>query len=1163
MADGLSSTLKHFNTLVKAISELRPPVDLKKLLDDLSETVKSVAPKLQDGSTSKEEVVSVSEILATANKRLGKIKVPLKKKRTPSDSDIDSLEKLRDDLRNKAFRYISATESGVSASSQIKTKTANDFWMKFFPKDVEVEWDRWMSEYLSFTGGKRLSASEEKIVKEVIGFAGGKFVAAGKLDEACKYFGFPFKKVKCCREMNCLCMKYVARKYCAKKNETCTDCEHNSDRHFLVERENESDSKSSARGSMHIKEKAGLITTGSSFSRLQKFILKGDIEAVRNELKDITDINERDKKNQTALHTAAGYAENPEIVRILLQNGASWDVFDGKGAAPVHLAARTGLLANVKVLVEADRENVNLRDKTDKEAKPLHYACEEDRLEIIAYLNRDVGADINETTEDGDSCLFTAAVYDNPKATDLAIELGADPTLRNEMDEAPLDVAAREGSVGTILAIARKAPDTVEAEDSFGDKPLSRCTNAESVGVFVKLGTDVNHRNKEGKTALHAFAADPTLEEVTRELLKYGADPDAADQDGCTPVHVASRRNNSSALTALSEAGADINATDKEGNTPLLVALDRKFENISEELVDKGAKVTGSNRSGLTALHYACRNGYGRLTQKLVAEGAVVEAKDGVGKTPLHYAVMKDIKIAKKLAESGANMYIRDAKGDTPLEMSYRNGQCLKRLTTEEIELLNFTMASKDDLATPPGKTFPANCFADGPGISEDGHVNTRYSFTVFSCDELEKLRSEGGDFVQITAKAPGQPDIVATVDKESDASGSLVCHDAGNGTYPVTYEFSFSGRHEFHIQVNGGVVSGSPYAVDLSGSETASAPFIREAQYSVNHYSSQEIEFASSEGVGEVDLAIVCDTTGSMEKEIVQAQALMQDLVDAVRNEDLCTDLRIAIIAYRDHPPEEETYVTKVWPLTGDIAAVKEAINSLSAGGGGDVPEAISDALHEVYCLNWDEVDRPHAVRLAVLIGDAPPHGLKNCTYKDAFPFPKGCPLGHNWLVIAEKCRSKYISVVTVQVRQSTWTEKSFASIAKSSGGQCTRIGENNSEIINLIKMQVHLHLDKHLTECKISDEIIRMPLFGSLDNRINKVVQEMAYKGITVRRQQTLNDTAVLKTHSLTAEDVTSAIATFKTFSRLTGTVRDRKLTDWLGKQLYALKKITEGTV
>ena len=49
-------------------------------------------------------------------------------------------------------------------------------------------------------------------------------------------------------------------------------------------------------------------------------------------------------------------------------------------------------------------------------------------------------ADINGTSEEGENCLFTGALYDSSKSVEKAIEMGADPTMRNEEDEAPMDV---------------------------------------------------------------------------------------------------------------------------------------------------------------------------------------------------------------------------------------------------------------------------------------------------------------------------------------------------------------------------------------------------------------------------------------------------------------------------------------------------------------------------------------------------------------------------------------------------------------------------------------------------------------------------------------------------------------------------------------------------
>ena len=106
---------------------------------------------------------------------------------------------------------------------------------------------------------------------------------------------------------------------------------------------------------------------------------------------------------------------------------------------------------------------------------------------------------------------------------------------------------------------------------------------------------------------------------------------------------------------------------------------------------------------------------------------------------------------------------------------------------------------------------------------------------------------------------------------------------------------------------------------------------------------------------------------------------------------------------------------------------------------------------------LNWDEAKRPHAARLAVLIGDAPPHGIEGAIYTDAFPkgrrtwvpakhhmcrkFFSGCPDGHDWSVLSETCRSKNIAVFTVACRTNVFTQRAFSAIAASSGGQCTKI--------------------------------------------------------------------------------------------------------------------------
>lgn len=76
----------------------------------------------------------------------------------------------------------------------------------------------------------------------ISGTAGGKLVAAAKINEACGAFGFPFRRVKCCRDMDCQCMEYRRKLFVTKRQPVdgdgatlCIDCGHKKDLHYVLE----------------------------------------------------------------------------------------------------------------------------------------------------------------------------------------------------------------------------------------------------------------------------------------------------------------------------------------------------------------------------------------------------------------------------------------------------------------------------------------------------------------------------------------------------------------------------------------------------------------------------------------------------------------------------------------------------------------------------------------------------------------------------------------------------------------------------------------------------------------------------------------------------------------------------------------------------------------
>jgi hypothetical protein len=179
---------------------------------------------------------------------------------------------------------------------------------------------------------------------------------------------------------------------------------------------------------------------------------------------------------------------------------------------------------------------------------------------------------------------------------------------------------------------------------------------------------------------------------------------------------------------------------------------------------------------------------------------------------------------------------------------------------------------------------------------------------------------------------------------------------------------------------------------------------------------------------LNQVDLAFVVDTTGSMGAFIGVARqhmiALLRSLADGAETRP---DLRVAVVEYRDHPPQDNSFVAQPHGFESDLARCQKIINRLSPDGGGDAPEAVYDGLEESCTkLKW----RPHSCRLAVLVGDAPPHGT-GC-HGDGFRH--GCPCGLTAEQVTALLEANGITLYALGL--TAMVRNSFAPLATWTGG-------------------------------------------------------------------------------------------------------------------------------
>ncbi|OCF56943.1 hypothetical protein L486_05799 [Kwoniella mangroviensis CBS 10435] len=165
-----------------------------------------------------------------------------------------------------------------------------------------------------------------------------------------------------------------------------------------------------------------------------------------------------------------------------------------------------------------------------------------------------------------------------------------------------------------------------------------------------------------------------------------------------------------------------------------------------------------------------------------------------------------------------------------------------------------------------------------------------------------------------------------------------------------------------------------------------------------ITNYDIKFVEGTGSSRGKCIDLAFILDCTGSMQKYINSVRDHITGICDMIRGEEGLNgpdDLQVAVVNYRDHPPQDSTYVYKFHPFTSDIPKVQDYLKGLTASGGGDGPEAVTAGMAATLTeLEW----RREAAKMVVLIADAPPHGIG----EGGDQIKGGDPDGHDPLLIA-----------------------------------------------------------------------------------------------------------------------------------------------------------------
>uniref|UniRef100_A0ABD2X7R0 Uncharacterized protein n=1 Tax=Trichogramma kaykai TaxID=54128 RepID=A0ABD2X7R0_9HYME len=384
-------------------------------------------------------------------------------------------------------------------------------------------------------------------------------------------------------------------------------------------------------------------------------------------------------------------SRNKKLMELLLRHGANPNLRDNNGEAPLHLICKLCNYSNLGDLLEKFfaindeleskknavelllRRGADPNEANEKGFTPLHLTSSDYLAEMLLEMcdkkHRMVEVDARNNV--GWTPLHAAINKGNIKLVEILLNGGSAPNLVTDEGETCLHIICRSNDDDENMAkilfqicdekhqmvqpiIKKLTPLHAICERKNGDEGL--------VKKFFEINDELNQlvevdaKNEENSTPLH-LALSHGCKKLNELLLKRHANPNLANAEGCTLLHVICQREdeNVDLLKILFEAADKFNkpiqvdAQDKSDCTPLHLALNRGHEQIAEWLLRRGADINLANAKGSTPLHLICtgKMDCADLLQTFFEisdkqrRPVEVDARDNEGKTPLHHAISR------------------------------------------------------------------------------------------------------------------------------------------------------------------------------------------------------------------------------------------------------------------------------------------------------------------------------------------------------------------------------------------------------------------------------------------------------------------------------------------------------------------------------------------
>ena len=374
------------------------------------------------------------------------------------------------------------------------------------------------------------------------------------------------------------------------------------------------------------------------------------------------------------------------------------------GRTPLHAAAEEGNAEAARLLLEA---GFAVEARTDDGETPLHYAAR-------------YGRGINLLLLEGGAGSRGGVVPTHPqvRAAFWAIFRKLHPGLPADQDDFE--------AAGPVLSAAS---DEAQMQLIFDRETLQR--------EYAAMGIDVDALEPDYGHFLRGY---PGYLEVASLLIERGADVNARNQLGGTPLHLAIECGETAMVDLLLRQGAAWNLPGPDEinryEPPLVYAVFYARLDVAKLLHAHGATMNWE----LWPLHNAASSGRLELVTWLLEIGGDMNQADSYGHTPIMSAAEGHHEVVSALCERGATLEGRNANGQTALHLAAACPQCVRPLLKRGAVV---------DVKDEEGRTplhFAAGGLADesirllvnaGAKVDAQDHQGNTPLHTIFFGDEL------------------------------------------------------------------------------------------------------------------------------------------------------------------------------------------------------------------------------------------------------------------------------------------------------------------------------------------------------------------------------------------------------------------------------------------